>query len=78
MRTWTILATGLALLPRTGLAEVKQKDGTEATVAYRISGDPSHQLDGFIAIVDQVVGQQFAGFAGHADETSHGPGKQTR
>ena len=37
--------------------------GTEAVVTYRISGDPSHSLDGFAAVVDRVIGQQFAGFA---------------
>jgi len=37
--------------------------GTEAVVTYRLSGDPSHKLDGFIAAVDQVIGLQFANFA---------------
>jgi len=37
--------------------------GTEAVVTYRLSGDPSHKLDGFIAVVDEVVGLQFGGFA---------------
>lgn len=38
-------------------------DGTEAVVTYRLSGDPAHKLDGFIAVVDQVIGQQFGNFA---------------
>ena len=37
--------------------------GTEATVTYRVSGDASHKLDGFVTIVDAVVGQQFGAFA---------------
>jgi uncharacterized protein YndB with AHSA1/START domain len=40
--------------------------GTEATVTYRVSGDPSHGLDRYAAAVDQVLGQQFGNFAGHA------------
>ena len=39
------------------------ESGTEAVVTYRLSGDPSHKLDGFIAVVDEVVGLQFGGFA---------------
>jgi uncharacterized protein YndB with AHSA1/START domain len=38
-------------------------NGTEATVTYRVSGDASHKLDGFVTVVDAVVGQQFGGFA---------------
>lgn len=41
-------------------------DGTGATVTYRVSGDPSHQLNGFIPVVDTVIGQQFAAFAAQA------------
>ena len=37
--------------------------GTEAVVVYRLSGDASHKLDGFIAGVDQVIGLQFGNFA---------------
>ncbi len=37
--------------------------GTEAVVTYRLSGDPSHKLDAFIAGVDQVIGLQFGNFA---------------
>ena len=37
--------------------------GTEAVVVYRLSGDASHKLDGFIAVVDQVIGVQFGNFA---------------
>ena len=40
--------------------------GTEARVTYRISGDASHHLDQFAAVVDQVVGQQFGEFARQA------------
>jgi uncharacterized protein YndB with AHSA1/START domain len=40
--------------------------GTEATVTYRLSGDPSHKLDGFVAAVDKVIGQQFGSFAAYA------------
>jgi uncharacterized protein YndB with AHSA1/START domain len=39
------------------------ESGTEAVVTYRLSGDPSHKLDSFIAVVDGVVGLQFGGFA---------------
>lgn len=45
-------------------------DGTEAVVTYRLSGDPSHGLDKFVPIVEQVIGQQFGEFArytGQAD-----------
>jgi uncharacterized protein YndB with AHSA1/START domain len=38
-------------------------DGTEAVVTYRLSGDASHKLDGFVAVVDQVIGLQFGSFA---------------
>lgn len=37
--------------------------GTDAKITYRISGDASHQLDQFAAVVDQVIGQQFGAFA---------------
>jgi uncharacterized protein YndB with AHSA1/START domain len=37
--------------------------GTEAVITYRLSGDPSHKLDAFIAAVDQVIGLQFGSFA---------------
>lgn len=43
-------------------------DGTEAVVTYRLSGDPSHALDKFVPIVDQVIGLQFGEFARHAGE----------
>jgi uncharacterized protein YndB with AHSA1/START domain len=39
------------------------ESGTEAVVTYRLSGDASHALDSFIAVVDGVVGLQFGGFA---------------
>jgi len=37
--------------------------GTTAVVTYRISGDASHKLDAFASVVDDVIHQQFAGFA---------------
>ena len=37
--------------------------GTEAVVVYRLSGDATHKLDSFIAVVDQVIGLQFGNFA---------------
>lgn len=39
------------------------ESGTEVVVTYRLSGDASHALEGFIDTVDEVVGQQFAAFA---------------
>jgi len=47
------------------------EQGTEATVTYRVSGDPSHRLDAFAAAVDQVIGQQFGGFAALASRPAH-------
>lgn len=38
-------------------------DRTVATVTYRVSGDPSHGLGDFAAVVDAVVGEQFGNFA---------------
>ena len=55
----------------TGVLTIKlaAKDGgTEATVTYRLSGDPSHKLDTFIPVVDKVIGQQFGSFARYAAE----------
>lgn len=46
--------------------EAAQGGGTTAKVTYRISGDPSHGLDKFVAAVDQVIGQQFGNFARYA------------
>jgi uncharacterized protein YndB with AHSA1/START domain len=40
--------------------------GSEATVTYRLSGDASHKLDGFVPVVDQVIGQQFGSWARYA------------
>lgn len=51
------------------------ESGTEAIVTYRISGDPSHQLDSFVAVVDRVIGQQFGSFARYAGEINSTPGK---
>jgi uncharacterized protein YndB with AHSA1/START domain len=53
----------------TGVLTVKltpTEGGTEAVVTYRLSGDPSHALDQFVPVVDQVIGLQFAAFARHA------------
>jgi uncharacterized protein YndB with AHSA1/START domain len=49
--------------------------GSEAVVTYRLSGDPSHGLDKFVPVVDQVIGLQFGSFARHAGEISDSPGK---
>lgn len=46
----------------------KDGGGTEATVTYRLSGDASHKLDTFIAVVDKVIGQQFDSFARYASQ----------
>lgn len=51
------------------------EQGTEATVTYRISGDASHQLDGFAAVVDQVIGLQFGEFARYAGQVTPAPAK---
>ena len=51
------------------------EQGTEAKVTYRISGDASHQLDKFAAVVDQVIGQQFGEFARHAGIVAPTPEK---
>lgn len=53
----------------TGVLTVKLapvEGGTDAVVTYRLSGDPSHALDQFVPVVDQVIGQQFGAFARHA------------
>jgi hypothetical protein len=53
----------------TGVLTVKltpTEGGTEAVVTYRLSGDPSHALDQFVPVVDQVIGLQFGAFARHA------------
>jgi uncharacterized protein YndB with AHSA1/START domain len=42
--------------------------GTEATVTYRVSGDAAHALDQIAPVVDQVIGQQFGGFAALASK----------
>ena len=48
------------------IALTEHDGATAATVSYRVSGDAAHKLDGFAAIVDQVVGEQFGAFARHA------------
>ncbi len=45
--------------------------GTRATVVYRVSGDASHGLDKFAAVVDEVVGQQYGAFATLASKPAH-------
>ena len=61
----------------TGVLSIKlaAKDGaTEATVTYRLSGDPSHKLDvGLIQAVDKVLGQQFGSFASYASNSATKP-----
>lgn len=42
--------------------------GTEAVVTYRVSGTPAHGFDKFAAKVDEVIGQQFGGWAGFASK----------
>jgi hypothetical protein len=57
----------------TGVLTVKLtpvEGGTEAVVTYRLSGDPSHALDQFVPVVDQVIGLQFAEFARHVGAAS--------
>lgn len=36
--------------------------GTATVVTYRVSGDPSHKLDGLAPVVDSVLRQQFGAF----------------
>lgn len=43
-----------------------QDGGTVATVTYRVSGTAEHGFDKMVAVVDQVVGQQWRGFADYA------------
>jgi uncharacterized protein YndB with AHSA1/START domain len=47
--------------------------GTEATVTYRISGDASHKIDGFVPGVDAVIGQQFGAFAAYVSPATPKP-----
>lgn len=42
--------------------------GTQATVTYRVSGTAAHGFDKFAAKVDEVIGQQFGGWAGYASK----------
>lgn len=49
--------------------------GSDARVSYRISGDPTHQLDRFAAVVDQVIGQQFGEFARYAGVAEPAPAR---
>ena len=44
-----------------------EKDGkTEIVMTHRVSGDPSHKLDTFAAVVDRVNGLQFGNLAAAA------------
>jgi uncharacterized protein YndB with AHSA1/START domain len=45
--------------------------GTSAVVTYRVSGDPSHHLDGLAPIVDRVLAMQFGSFATRASSAGH-------
>jgi uncharacterized protein YndB with AHSA1/START domain len=46
---------------------LEEKDGSTAmVVTHRVSGDPSHKLDAFAPVVDEVNGQQFGGLAAEA------------
>jgi uncharacterized protein YndB with AHSA1/START domain len=45
-----------------------KEGGTEAVVTYRLSGDVTHKLDGFIAVVDKVIGMQFGSWAAFAKQ----------
>lgn len=40
----------------------KQSDGTHVEMIYRVSGNASHKLSSFSAIVDKVLGEQLEGF----------------
>lgn len=48
------------------IALAPQDGGTAATVTYRVSGTAEHRFDKMVAVVDQVVGQQFGNFAAYA------------
>jgi uncharacterized protein YndB with AHSA1/START domain len=55
----------------TGVLTIKLEPadgGTQATVTYRLSGDPTHKLDTFVPAVDQVIGLQFGSFAEYASK----------
>jgi len=46
---------------------LEEKNGaTTIVVTHRVSGDATHKLDGFAAIVDEVNGLQFGNFAAEA------------
>lgn len=45
------------------VALVANDEGSEAIVTYRVSGTPAHALDKLAPVVDQVIGQQFGGWA---------------
>lgn len=49
------------------IALAAREGGTEATVTYRVSGTAGHALDTMAPMVDQVLDQQFGGFARYAD-----------
>ncbi len=47
--------------------------GTEATVTYRLSGDASHAVAGFVPAVDRVIGEQFGAYAHFAAQSGARP-----
>jgi uncharacterized protein YndB with AHSA1/START domain len=48
------------------IALAAKDGGTAATVTYRVSGTAEHAFDKMVPVVDQVIGQQFGGFAEYA------------
>jgi len=50
-----------------GIALAAREGGTDVTVSYRVSGTSEHALDRMAPMVDQVLDQQFGGFAHYAD-----------
>jgi len=57
----------------TGILTIRLEPGEAGTaidVTYRLSGDPSHQLDQFVPVVDQVLGLQFASLASFVGEAA--------
>ena len=72
--------TAAGLLPITAMAQTTLEEITvtarkteetlqEVPVAITaISGDPSHALEQFVPVVDQVIGLQFGAFARHVGQ----------
>jgi uncharacterized protein YndB with AHSA1/START domain len=48
------------------VALASRDGGTAATITYRVSGTAEHGFDKMVPVVDQVIGQQFGGFAQYA------------